>query len=566
MFGPGTFFGIEISRRALQAEQQALSVVSHNMANAGNTGYTRQEAVHVASDPYCNAVLNQNVTYKQLGSGVEISYVRRYRDAYVDNQWRDVAGSLGYWQGLNSVLGKVEILFAEPDNDATEKTGLQNLIGKFFGAWEDLNNGSNNEGVKAAVSEWGEALTRAVRETYAQLEDVKSNTETMVEDSIGRVNEIVAQIQDVSKSINRVLMLGETPNDLLDKRDLLLDELSQLGVMETHTNYPENGFIGITICGVELLNGNNEKTVELTLDNANDWRDKQDPPAQKSALIGYLTALDDIEGYLADLNELAVGFIQSFNYLHNDGNHPNFFQGTGASSFYLSEEVKASVTNINSAKAIDIAGLRGELTMSPKDETEIVGSVTSLDLKVGEINGGGIVFDINGERVKVTFSDVTNELGVVEQINAVLGNAGKASWDNGGNLVICNTTSQSSKIEIMEIIDVPDGPDTDPTNVSVMLGIKVGYSATVEYTTTLEGFYNALVTRIGADTAASADRLNTQQYVMAQVDDLRESLIGVSEEDELVKTIQYQRSYEASSRMITVMDSLLDTLINRTAV
>lgn len=557
MFGPGTFFGIEISRRALQAEQQALNVVSHNLANAGNTGYTRQEAVHVASLPYCNAVLNQNVTYKQLGSGVEISYVRRFRDSYVDNQWRDVAGSLGYWQGLNSVLSKVEILFPEPDNNATMKTGLQNLIGTFFGAWEDLNNDTQNEGVKAAVSEWGEALTRAVREAYAQLQDVKNNTETLVEDSIDRINEIIEQIQDVSKSINRVLMLGETPNDLLDKRDLLLDELSQLGVMEVQTNYPDNGFVGITICGMELLNGNNEKTADLTLDDVEDWRGKQDPPAQKGALIGYLTALDDMEDYLGALDELALGFIQSFNYLHNDDDYPDFFQGTDASSFYLSDAVKESVTNINSAKAIDIAGLRGDLTMSPKGETELVGTASLNSLATGGIaNGSKLVIDINGNELEVVFKDVSTADDVVKQINKVLGNAGEASLDADGNLVISNTTRQSSKIEITFIND----------DVKAALGMELYDSATIEYTTTLEGFYNALVTKIGADTAASADRLKTQQYVMAQVDDLRESLIGVFEEDELVKSIQYQRSYEASSRMISVMDSLLDTLINKTAV
>ncbi|MCG9968004.1 flagellar hook-associated protein FlgK [Pelotomaculum terephthalicicum JT] len=445
MSGPGTFFGLEIGRRGLQAERQALEVVGHNLSNASTEGYSRQEAVHEATDPYCNPVLNQKLLPGQIGTGVEITYIRRYRDLYMDNQWRDVACSQGYWEGLNESLKKVEAAFPEPD----EEYGLQTLIGKFFNAWEDLNNTPQDIGPKAAVREAGAELATTFRQTYMQLSDVRNNIDSVIDEKVARINSLTQQITEVSTAIARIIKLGEQPNDLLDKRDLLLDELGKIGRVTVENS--ADGYVSVSLYGQELVAFDNSR-VDITRADAEGWAATN---PETGMLVGYFDALDKVDEYMSMMDELALGLTNVVNALHAtttaSGTYPDFFTATGAADFNLSADVQSAITNVNGDMALDIGGLRTDLTM--------------------------------------------------------LGN-----------------------------------------------------------TATFEGYYRGLTTMIGADTQGSADRLGTQNAVMTQVDNLRESLIGVSTDEELTKMIQFQYAYQSSARTITVMDELLDTLINRTAV
>lgn len=441
MSGPGTFFGIEIGRRGLQAERRAMDTVGHNLANANTEGYSRQEAVHLATDPYSNPVLNQELLPGQLGTGVEINMIRRFRDLYLDNQWRDVASSEGYWNGLDEALKMVEIFFQEP----SAKHGIQNLIGKFFNYWEDLNNTPHDIGVKAAVREAAVELTDTIRQTYTQIEDVYHDIDSMINDKVARINSITQQITEVTTAIARVIGLGEQPNDLLDKRDLLLDELGQIGSVTVANS--ADGYISVSLYGQELVAMDNSKR-DITRADVDDWVALNQ---EAGMLMGYVHSLEKIEGYMAMLDELALGLTSTVNTLHATGGYPDFFNASGASDFDLTDEVKQELSNVNGAQALYIGGMRTELTME-------------------------------------------------------------------GN------------------------------------------------TATFEQFYSSLVAIIGADKQGSEDRLETQKAVMKQVNNLRESLIGVSTDEELTKMIQYQYAYQSSARVVTVMDTLLDTLINRTAV
>jgi len=441
MSGPGTFFGLEIGRRGLQSERRSMDVVGHNLSNANTEGYSRQEAVHVATDPYCNPILNQKLIPGQIGTGVEISYIRRYRDQYLDDQWRDVAGSEGYWEGLNEALKKVEVYFQEPSED----NGINKLIGKFFNAWEDLNNTPQDIGVKAAVREAAVELTDTIRQTYTQITDTRQDISDMIDDKVERINSITQQITEVSAAIARVIKLGEQPNDLLDKRDLLLDELGELGSV-TVENSPD-GYVSVSLYEQELVAGDNSK-VDITRSDVDAWAGLG---LETGMLMGYANALDKMDGYMSMMDELCLGLTSAVNALHADGTYPDFFIATGAADFDLTDEVKQEISNVNGEQALEIGGLRTELTMS-------------------------------------------------------------------GNVA------------------------------------------------TFEEYYSSLVTLIGADTQGSYDRLSTQKAVLEQVNNLRESLIGVSTDEELTKMIQYQYAYQSSARVVTVMDTLLDTLINRMAV
>jgi len=125
---PGTWFGLETARRGMKLNQYALDITGHNLANASTTGYSRQEAVITATDPYTLPDMNTNpVTPGQIGTGVEVSSIRRVKDQYLDNNVRRSTTDSAYWNDQISVLQRTEASFAEPASE-----GINDRITSFF--------------------------------------------------------------------------------------------------------------------------------------------------------------------------------------------------------------------------------------------------------------------------------------------------------------------------------------------------------------------------------------------------------------------------------------------------
>jgi flagellar hook-associated protein 1 FlgK len=153
-----TFFGIEIARRGLQAHRRSMDTTGHNIANANTPGYSRQEAVHTASHPHSVPSLNRQMNPGQLGSGVSVDFIRRIRNEYLDNQYRDNAATEGFWQAKLDVAQQTELIFPEPSG-----RGVQSVMLNFFNDWHELNNNPQDAGVKAAVRESGLELASIFR-------------------------------------------------------------------------------------------------------------------------------------------------------------------------------------------------------------------------------------------------------------------------------------------------------------------------------------------------------------------------------------------------------------------
>ena len=129
---PSTFFGLEIGRRALTANQQALNVVGQNTANVGTPGYSRQVATLEESDPY--GVPGTGVGQPgQLGAGVTVQSIVRVRDEYLDKRIYSANAEQGSLDNLRDALGRVETAYGEPS-----ATGVGSQLTSFFNSFSDL--------------------------------------------------------------------------------------------------------------------------------------------------------------------------------------------------------------------------------------------------------------------------------------------------------------------------------------------------------------------------------------------------------------------------------------------
>ncbi|MEW6181606.1 MAG: flagellar hook-associated protein FlgK [Bacillota bacterium] len=453
-----TFFGLEIARRGIMAGRTAMDTAAHNLANADTEGYTRQDAVHAATSPYTYPTREQIIVPGQLGTGVEITTIRRVRDELLDKQLRNALGEAGYWEEREDALSRVEAVFPEPS-----EYGLQSLIGKFFNNWHELNNSPQDVGLKAAVRVAGEELTVAVRQTYGQLEENERNLRELAQDQVDTINSVAEEVGSLNQMIQRLVLMGAQPNDLMDRRDVLLDKLAVIGTQTAEIQ--SDGTVVVSLFGKELVHADGtyetvtiedpfagtEDSLVLSFSSGEtvDITAAANAYTLSGSLVGVESSRQKVKGYMEDLDTLADTIRDEVNTAHET----DFFNpaSTGAADFDLSDDVKDDLNNIDGTKALAVAGLRDDLVMA-------------------------------------------------------------------------------------------DG------------------------TATFEGFYRQLVTRIGEDMRGAGERTLGARVVSEQLQNLRQSVSGVSVDEELTKISQYQYAFQACSRVVSIMDSLLDTLINRMAV
>jgi len=443
---PGTFLGLEIARRALQVNRQAMNITGNNIANANTPGYTRQEAVLSPSLPYTDYSLCRQGGAAQWGAGVEISEVRRVRDDHLDGQVRANLAEAGYWQARQDALRRVEAVFPE-----TSGNSLQNLMDKFFASWHDLSQDPESTAARANVRETADLLAGGIRFAYTQLVGIRRDQEQMLADGsagkIRRINELAGQVAELNKEIVRAERMGATPAGLMDKRNLPLEELA--GLLNIDVINKSGGAVTVNIEGRALVDGAGGTVNAIAVNDTGDgvvWRDDgAEITAPGGSVGGLLAVRERIAGYLAALDDLASNLAAKVNEL----NGTEFFKsGLTAADIGVSNEVRNDLGKINGQKSLAIAGLREELTMA------------------------------------------------------------------GG-------------------------------------------------TATFESFYQGeLVGEIASAGRNAALNVEGRQAVQEQLEAHRQSVAGVSVDEELTRVIQYQYAYQASARMVTTYDQMLETLLN----
>ena len=326
-----SFMGIEIGKRSILTHQAALNTTGHNVANANTTGYSRQAADIVTTIPYPVPSLVDGQRVGQLGTGVDIASINRIRDAFVDGQIRSENQVLGYWSQVQDGLDKVETVINEPSED-----GLRSVMDKFWQAWQDLSANPESEAVRSVVVQRGLAMGEAFKATFNELTDLRDDVNASVKIKTADINTLAVNIADLNQQILAITSAGMQPNDLLDKRDLLVDELSALSDIEVFQK--ENGMIDIQLGDRLLVQGKDYYKLTTVADDAGMhmvmWEDTQ---LRAKFTNGEMRGLLDLRGktdlradrysdykellpqMINNLNELAKTLVVKINEVHRGG-------------------------------------------------------------------------------------------------------------------------------------------------------------------------------------------------------------------------------------------------------
>ena len=222
-------FGIDIS--ALQAFQQAISITSNNVANASTPGYD-EESIELGE------ALPQG-TGVPIGSGVDVNGVARAYSESAASQLNGSQSSLGQLNALQNYTSQIDNLFG------TSAAGLTSALQTYYGGWSPVADDPTSAAARQALLGDANALASNITSTSTQLNALNSDVNTRISADVQQINSIGASIAKLNQQINSSQGTGQTPNQLLDQRDQLVSNLSQLVGVTTTTE--SSGAINVFI-------------------------------------------------------------------------------------------------------------------------------------------------------------------------------------------------------------------------------------------------------------------------------------------------------------------------------
>lgn len=216
----GTFFGLNTALRGLMAQQSSLDVTSHNIANANTEGYSRQRAELRATIPLSVPGFN-SVLPGQIGTGVEVASFERLRDAFVDRTLREELARYGDASTTLGALDQLEAAFAEPGD-----SGLSASLKRFFSALDQVAAHPEDSAARQAFGQMADALAHDFNQLSTDLVSIRQQSDDRLNNQVTEINNISARIAALNTTIGAAVTAGQQPNDLLDERDRLLDDLA----------------------------------------------------------------------------------------------------------------------------------------------------------------------------------------------------------------------------------------------------------------------------------------------------------------------------------------------------
>jgi flagellar hook-associated protein 1 FlgK len=335
--------GLNTALRGLLAQQRSLDVTGHNIANVNTEGYSRQEAVlgTAPSLQLLNGAL-LNGSGAELGQGVDVQTYRRMRDDFLDLQWRAQNMASGQADVTAQRLGQAESVLGEGSD-----TGLGTLLNKFWSAWSDLASNPESPSARTAVVGAAQNLAggfNALDTSLAAMQSQATQGATDLMSASGPVQPIADELAKLNVAINQSVQAGRQPNDLLDRRDLLLDKLSAYGQVSITADATYPAMYNVSFAGDTTTLLVNQGTAAA----ASSLTPSATPGGQ---LQGLLSAATTLGNYRTTLDGFASSIITNVNAAHGS----TIFGGTDAATISVTPPVTINAGSSGAAGANDVA-------------------------------------------------------------------------------------------------------------------------------------------------------------------------------------------------------------------
>lgn len=553
-----TFAGFSTALSALQANQKRLDIVGQNLSNMNTVGYTRQQ-LETSSLNYTNPVAHyMNGSEIAVGFGVHMDKVSQIRDPYLDVQYRTQMKKAGYAESMQNSLDVLARAFDESNIDGVRTaiddiqvilTDMQDLD-KFHDPVYETNLQSRMSALTNLINDAARQVEAAEKEEFAKL-DGKGTSEN---GAVETVNEILQQIGDLNHQIKQNQILGQQSLELMDERNNLLDTLSSYIPIEVtyfkdsaHDGFKEDG---TTKAPEEIYEYDHYGNIIGKKDWPDDlkvellYTDKDGSPKR-------LTLINGTEGTRGE-------------------NYGSLSIGTGSYDAPLNTSVVFTAAKSSGSATVSASASEAQLSG---------GSIqSSLDMlgKAGtgkQIGTTATFDDVRGYQYYMNRLDILAET-FAEKINAI-NDKNDLGGTNGGGILLANKQDNTAAVTALtigiskdwingnaHINDLRENP-TD-TILDMLQAMRGTHSELVNRT--FADDMNNISTVLANDSSFNTNTLKTDVTVLNGIQNSRDSVSGVSLDEEASNMMAYVSAYNAASRLMTALDEALNTLINNTGL
>lgn len=425
-----TFSGIEIGKRSMNAHQSSITTAGHNITNANTEGYSRQRVQLRAFDPIYRPDLSRAEVPGQIGQGMEAQSVQRVRDEMLDQRIVEQGNQETYWETRSKYYMMLEQIYNEPDD-----VSIRTTMDKFWESWQELALYPESQAHREAVVSRGQSLVNSIQNRDKALTGIGNLLNSDIESNVAQLNDYASQIAALSKEIVRSKAMGDNPNDLMDRRDLLVEKLSKIANITSDQRDSDEFMVHLE--GHILVQGGiaRQFDVESVVDNNGYsrvvWADTRNEANVKGGSLGALIELRDVDvrNEIQSLNTMTMNFADLVNDVHRNSVGAN---NTTGLDFFVQ---RPFVENTNGNYDSDGDGI--------EDRTYAFRFTGTNSLDAQEQIGIAGVMTLSGHtgNVQVPYYPTDRVEDVINRINDSNGEV-KAYLDRNNNLVLKATAAQ----------------------------------------------------------------------------------------------------------------------------
>ncbi|QTA38196.1 flagellar hook-associated protein FlgK [Thermosipho ferrireducens] len=374
----------------------AMNVVAHNIANANTPGFSRQAPIIKTMPPIPVSTLTQPSLPLQIGTGSQVKDIKRIRDEFLDIQYRQVNNKYNYWDAVTSNLHFVEQLFAEPGD-----SGLRYLFDSLWSGMEEIITDPTNSAAKRELVSRAEEFVQNIKDLYNRLEQLREDLDNEIEQRVKQINAMLERLSDINSKVRLSVALRTTPNDLLDERDRILDEISKLA--DISYTKDASGQINLRIGDQIVLTGSDvNKLRVLDRPYGKGFKEIFVGNSKVDIYNGRLRAILDLRDktivkYMNRLDEFALYLSDKFNLIHRDG-----FNSDGSVTglrFFTEPEAddinNAVLFRLAGSKRVESGPINNIVGMSNRAKVADISTKTFID------EGSIVFFDGNSQTIAI---------------------------------------------------------------------------------------------------------------------------------------------------------------------
>lgn len=560
---------LNIGKSALAVSQAAIQVAGNNIANAGNPDYTRQVA---KVSPNLDREIRQGIF---LGTGVNLTAVQRQIDESLQGRIRNSVSDDQAAQVSQQWLGRIEALFNElSDQD------LSTQLSTFFNSWSNLANKPQDIGLRQVVIQNGVNLAQAFQDLRNQLVSLQGDVDQRVESLVDHADSIASQIATLNGQIVQAEGgVAGSANALRDQRDALLKELSEL--MDIKTVAQDNGVINVYVGSEPLVIaassmgvGFRKQTVDGQLQTAVIFKVNNGQMKLSSGQLGALdevrSAIDDV---IAQLDSLAGSVIFELNKLHCSGQGLEGFSTASASnlvddvdvalnlqtsglkftpttgSFVVHVRNKTTGLITSTLVKIDLDGAGGNDTTLQS----LQASLDAIDNISASISGGRLYIQADSSDVEFTFSQDSSGVLAALGINAFFTGA------DASDIAVSSVVREKPAL----LAAARNGERGDNQTALAIAALESQPLASLGGAS-LKQTYQAMINGVATSAAAAKSNAEAATTIRQTLEAQRESLSGVSLDEEAVNLIRWQRAFQGAAKLIAAVDEMMKVLMQLT--